>query len=94
VAPKLLQAFNNAADERLRLARRVKSGDDPNAHFKIEKQILGFDHSEIVSGLCRRWKFPTEVTRAIRRHHAVTPDPDSELAIIIHTADNLPDSRQ
>ncbi len=64
-------------------------GDDENTHFKIEKQILGFDHSEIASELCRRWKFPIKVTNAIRRHHASTPNPDNELAIILNTADNL-----
>ena len=63
--------------------------DGQNTHFRVEKQILGFDHSELASELCRRWKFPKEVTRGIRRHHALTPDPDSELGYILYTADNL-----
>jgi len=39
--------------------------------------------------LCKKWKFPIEVTRAVRRHHALTPIQDNELAYILHTADNL-----
>ncbi len=64
-------------------------GDNQNSHFEIEKQILGFDHSDIASELCRRWKFPIEVTKAIRRHHAIIPDHDNELPLILYTADSL-----
>jgi HD-like signal output (HDOD) protein len=29
-----------------------------NNHFRVEKDILGFDHSEVASELCKKWKFP------------------------------------
>jgi len=58
-------------------------------HFEIEKQILGFDHSEIASELCKRWEFPKAVTRAIKRHHFLNPKQASELAIILNAADTL-----
>ena len=54
---------------------------DANIHFEAEKQILGFDHSAVASELCKRWKFPHSVTKAIRLHHNMT--------YILHAADNL-----
>jgi putative nucleotidyltransferase with HDIG domain len=58
-------------------------------HFKVEKDILGFDHSEIGSELCKKWKFPRAVTKAIRYHHTLIPKQDNELAFILHAADHL-----
>ena len=63
-------------------------GNSLNNHFEAEKQILGFDHSEVASVLCTKWKFPKTVTRAIRHHH-LNPNPDDELACILYAADNL-----
>lgn len=36
----------------------------------VELRILGFDHTELGSYVTRRWRFPDEVTAAIRHHHA------------------------
>jgi putative nucleotidyltransferase with HDIG domain len=63
------------------------NGDHPN--FEIEKQILGFEHSEIASELCKSWEFPKAVTRAIKRHHFLNSKQASELAIILNAADTL-----
>lgn len=64
-------------------------GNSPNTHFEAEKQILGFDHSEVASELCKKWKFPKAVTKAIGRHHNLNPDQVDDLAFILHAADNL-----
>lgn len=63
------------------------NGDHP--HFEIEKQILGFEHSEIASELCKSWEFPKAVTRAIKRHHFLNSKQAGELAIILNAADTL-----
>jgi putative nucleotidyltransferase with HDIG domain len=64
-------------------------GNSPNNHFKAEKEILGFDHSEVASVFCKKWKFPKTVTRAIRHHHHLNPNPYDELACILYGANNL-----
>ena len=64
-------------------------GNSPDNHFKTEKEILGFDHSEVGSAFCKKWKFPRAVTRAIRHHHHLNPNPDDELACILYVANNL-----
>ncbi len=63
--------------------------ENTHAHFEAEKKILGFDHSDIASELCKKWKFPKVVTKAIRLHHNLNPDQVDDLAIILHAADNL-----
>jgi HD-like signal output (HDOD) protein len=39
--------------------------------------------------LCKKWKFPKAVSKAIRYHHTLVPKQDNELAFILHAADNL-----
>jgi putative nucleotidyltransferase with HDIG domain len=63
-------------------------GNSPVTHYEAERQILGFDHTAVASELCRRWKFPKAVTKAIRRHHTNTNQVD-DLTLILHIADNL-----
>jgi putative nucleotidyltransferase with HDIG domain len=64
-------------------------GNSPDPHFKAEKQILGFDHAEVAAELCKKWKFPGSVTRAIRHHHHLNPDHKDDLVLILYAADNL-----
>ena len=64
-------------------------GQSPDTHFESEKQILGFDHSEIASELCKRWKFPKAVIKAIGRHHHLNTGQVDDLAFILYAADNL-----
>jgi putative nucleotidyltransferase with HDIG domain len=58
-------------------------------HFEIEKQILGFDHSEIASELCKRWEFSKAISQAIKYHHFLNPKAANEPAFILHAADTL-----
>jgi putative nucleotidyltransferase with HDIG domain len=63
-------------------------GNSRDPHFKAENQILGFNHAELAAELCKKWKFPGAVTKAIRHHH-LNPDHDDDLACILYAADNL-----
>jgi len=53
-----------------------------------EKEILGFDHSELTAELCRFWKIPENQTLAIRYHHEpLRMQEERKLANILHIAD-------
>jgi predicted Zn finger-like uncharacterized protein len=54
-----------------------------------EKTILGFDHSEIASELCQKWKIPDDQRIAIKFHHNPSQSEDNELAFILHIADYI-----
>jgi putative nucleotidyltransferase with HDIG domain len=64
-------------------------GNSPDPNFKAEKQILGFDHTEVAAELCKKWKFPKAVTSAIRHHHHLNSDYDDDLAFILYAAGNI-----
>lgn len=52
-----------------------------------EKEILGFDHGEIASELCKAWNVPQTLLNAIRHHHAPAKGNGNVLTAMVHTAD-------
>ena len=56
-------------------------------NFEAEKEILGFDHAEVMSRAARFWRYPKTQTAAIRYHHYPQLAGDCELAYIVHLAD-------
>ena len=57
--------------------------------LEAEKKILGFDHAEISSDLCRKWSIPESQCTAIRYHHYPSKSDGSSLANIVHISDVL-----
>jgi HD-like signal output (HDOD) protein len=55
--------------------------------IQAEKEILGFDHAEVMSRAVRFWRYPENQSTAIRYHHYPSRCDDSELAFIVHLAD-------
>ena len=54
---------------------------------EAEKEILGFDHAEVMSRAARFWRYPEAQTTAIRYHHYPLRSGNSQLAFIVHLAD-------
>jgi len=63
--------------------------DETKMVLDAEKSILGFDHAEIASDICRKWRIPENVILAMQYHHYPSLSKGSELAHIVHTADYL-----
>ena len=63
--------------------------DGQKTFLEAEKEILGFDHSEIAAQMCESWKIPNILTNAICYHHHPSRSKDSMLAYIVHVADSL-----
>ncbi len=55
----------------------------------LEKQVLGFDHTELASDLCTKWKLPENHVTAMRFHHDPGASNGNQLAYIIHTANHI-----
>lgn len=55
--------------------------------IKAEKEILGFDHAEVMSRAARFWRYPETQSTAIRYHHSPLQSGNCELAFIVHLAD-------
>lgn len=56
-------------------------------NVEAEKEILGFDHAEVMSRAARFWRYPRDQATAIRYHHCPLLSGDCELAFIVHLAD-------
>lgn len=54
-----------------------------------EREILGFDHAEIMARACRFWRFPESQVRGIRFHHQPSQSSQSALAYAAHLANFL-----
>jgi HD-like signal output (HDOD) protein len=61
--------------------------DGRETFLSAEKEILGFDHSEIASEFCEKWNIPGNQSLAIKFHHYPSQSEDCELAYILHAAD-------
>lgn len=62
----------------------LKSGQ--RKFIEAEKEILGFDHAEVMSRAARFWRYPETQSTAIRYHHYPLRSGNSELAFAVHLA--------
>jgi HD-like signal output (HDOD) protein len=72
--------------ERKKAFKRALGNGQPR-FIDAEKEILGFDHAEVMSRAVRFWRYPENQSTAIRYHHYPSRSEDSELAFIVHLAD-------
>jgi HD-like signal output (HDOD) protein len=63
--------------------------NDHESFLAAEKDILGFDHAEIASEVCKTWNVPDDVAEGIKYHHAPSGAQGEELANILHVADGI-----
>lgn len=63
--------------------------DGQKTFLDAEKNILGFDHSEIAALMCESWKIPASLITAIRYHHYPSRSNENILTYIVHVADSL-----
>ncbi len=63
----------------------LKEGE--HVFIEAEKEILGFDHAEVMSRDSRIWRYPETQSTAIRYHHYPLRAGNNDLAFIVHLAD-------
>ncbi len=63
--------------------------DGNETFLRAERKILGFDHAEIAARVCENWSFPKAISTPVRYHHDPSPFRSSELAYIVHVADQI-----
>lgn len=60
----------------------------PICHF--EREVFGFDHTEVGEALAERWQFPESLRYAIRYHHSFEEAPEhQDVAMVIGVANSL-----
>jgi HD-like signal output (HDOD) protein len=81
-------ALDESIVERRAVFQNFMSAGD-QSFLKAEKDILGFDHSEMAYALCRQWSVPESINAAIRYHHNPILSNGDKLACLVHMADAL-----
>ena len=56
---------------------------------QAEKQLLGFDHSEIGAMVAEKWQLPAELVDSIKSHHATKNEDQSPLSLAIYAANQM-----
>lgn len=69
----------------------LKQCDEKNElMYKVEKDVLGFDHAKLGAMLLKKWKLPEEVVSAVYYHHMPSISSGNIVApAIIHIADMM-----
>jgi putative nucleotidyltransferase with HDIG domain len=68
-----------------------RSRNEKVSSIDVEKEILGFSHSDVGLWLCSKWKFPPSLILPIAHHHKVDEaDQENILRVsVVHLADIL-----
>jgi HD-like signal output (HDOD) protein len=77
------------ASKRKELEAFMASGTQSASFVSAEKQVLGFDHSEIALELCKKWKLPETHAVAMRFHHFPNESGNNQLAYIVYVANYI-----
>lgn len=63
--------------------------------WQVEEQLFGIDHAGVGGLAATHWQFPSELTEAIRYHHAPSTElPDQRLAALVNLANALAPENQ
>ncbi len=54
---------------------------------EAERQVLGFDHTQIGAALAKQWKFSPDISEGVAGHHAPEARSAASMADVIHLAD-------
>ncbi len=63
--------------------------EEGKTFLDAERDILGFDHSQIAADVCEKWTIPKKLTTAIQYHHNPSMLGHNELAFLVHAADGI-----
>jgi putative nucleotidyltransferase with HDIG domain len=72
-----------------RLARMLENGCDL---VSAEVSLCGMSHADIGALITDRWRFPGELTEAVRNHHR--PEVRNQLAAILYLVEDYSDARE
>lgn len=61
--------------------------EESQTFLNAERIVLGFDHADIAFQVCRKWRVPDTISRAVQYHHAPSQSDGDRLSYIVHMAD-------
>lgn len=71
-----------------------RASDTGELLFKVEKELIGFDHAAVGYALLNQWKLPAPIVNAVRYHHRPALSNLNSDAAIVHLADIITNALQ
>jgi HD-like signal output (HDOD) protein len=79
--------FKNLPGPAKAVLRQVRHSD--SFYYQTERDLIGFDHTQVGKALAEQWKLPAGLEQAIGGHHPPWSLPLEAEAALIFVADNL-----
>ena len=79
--------FKNLPGPAKAVLRQVRHSD--GFYYQAERDLIGFDHTQVGKALAEQWKLPAGLEQAIGGHHPPWSRPLEAEAALIFVADNL-----
>ncbi|MEZ5597510.1 MAG: HDOD domain-containing protein [Pseudomonadales bacterium] len=65
---------------------------DNRSECDVEKEILGFDHTEVGAAIGERWRLPAPIIQTMRYHHRPAEAPDNREIVAVVAVANVIES--
>jgi putative nucleotidyltransferase with HDIG domain len=82
-------ALNEVLSPELQTAIRSLISKGKVSQSESEEQVLGTDHGQVGACLLEKWRLPSTIVEAVLNHHHPLFDPEPQMSVMIHVADQL-----
>lgn len=85
-----LVMFNQCPDLSRQALQLSLDSDDGRSVCHAERNVFGYDHTDVGAALAQCWQFPETLRAAIAHHHAPFESEDySDVAMVVHVANSI-----
>jgi len=82
-------ALNDVLNDDFQAAIRALVSKGGISRSEAEEQVVGTDHSKVGACLLEKWRLPTTIVEAVLNHHHPLFEPEPQLSVMIHVADQF-----
>ncbi len=85
-----LVMFAYQPDQAIAALEASRAAYDGILNYEIERELLGFDHTDVGAELARKWELPDLIVECIANHHApLSVDNPSDVLMCVHIANSV-----
>jgi putative nucleotidyltransferase with HDIG domain len=82
-------ALNDVLNADFQISIRALIRESGISRSEAEERVVGTNHSKVGACLLEKWRLPSPIVEAVLNHHHPLFDPEPQLSVMIHVADQL-----
>jgi putative nucleotidyltransferase with HDIG domain len=82
-------ALNDILNAEVQTAIRSLVNEGGISRTEAEEKVIGTDHSQVGACLLEKWHLPAIIVEAVLNHHHPLFEPEPQLSVMIHVADQF-----